>query len=320
MTMRWKLSKLLTLAALSLVSLQPVLANGDQEQSTDDNSTVIDSDGDGYMDCVEKGQYRDDQDNDGVDDSEDDTVDDLQSTTDHDADGIPDYVEKGEYRNNHDNTGKHDSEDLDDDDDGVRDRTESAADKKDHDNSGKADKNDLDDDNDGTEDLSEATCGEVLDHDNDGTKDRTDSDDDNDGVEDDVDEHLEDHDNDGIEDREDSDDDNDGIEDSVDSHLDDHDNDGIEDNQDSSDDGVETVEVEIEHSEFSPADLTIQVGDSVTFTNKDNMVHTASAVDASFTTGDLLEDESYTVTFDEAGTYDYYCFYHSSMTGTITVE
>lgn len=292
----------LSLVAIAGVALQPALAHsGEDHPSQDSEETTLDSnldsDGDGYADCIEKGRYRDDADNDGVDDDEDDTVSSLQTLTDNDADGIPDYIEKSEYRRNHDNTGKHDPEDLDDDDDGLRDRNEDADQKKDHDNTGKGDKRDLDDDNDGIEDLDEVSCGQMFDHDNDDDKDRSDSDDDNDGVEDDEDEYQYDHDNDGSDDQDDANDDDGG-----------------------EDDVADAYEVEIEDSAFAPADLTIQVGESITFTNKDSSVHTATAVHGEFNTGSIEADESVTITFEEAGSFDYYCFFHESMTGTITVE
>jgi plastocyanin len=71
---------------------------------------------------------------------------------------------------------------------------------------------------------------------------------------------------------------------------------------------------------FDPATVTIQVGDSVTWTNDDSAPHTATAEDGSFDTGQLATGDSETVTFDTAGTFDYICSIHPQMTGSVVVE
>ena len=78
--------------------------------------------------------------------------------------------------------------------------------------------------------------------------------------------------------------------------------------------------VQIVDFAFSPAELTITVGDSVTWTNLDAVEHTATATDGSWDTGLLGEGESGTIVFTETGTYDYVCTPHPSMTGRIVVE
>ena len=72
---------------------------------------------------------------------------------------------------------------------------------------------------------------------------------------------------------------------------------------------------------FNPEDLTINVGDTVTWTNNDGMGHTATSTDgpASFDSGNIAAGATWSFTFTEAGTYDYKCNYHSSMTAAITV-
>ena len=77
--------------------------------------------------------------------------------------------------------------------------------------------------------------------------------------------------------------------------------------------------VEIVDFAYAPADLTVAVGDTVTFTNLDAVEHTATATDGSWGTGLLAEGESAAITFSAAGTYDYLCTPHPSMTGRITV-
>jgi len=80
-----------------------------------------------------------------------------------------------------------------------------------------------------------------------------------------------------------------------------------------------THAVEIADFAFSPATLTITAGDTVTWTNEDAVVHTATSVNGAFDSGDLEQGASYSLTFSTAGTYDYLCTPHPSMTGRIVV-
>jgi amicyanin len=70
---------------------------------------------------------------------------------------------------------------------------------------------------------------------------------------------------------------------------------------------------------FSPATLTITAGDTVVWTNEDPMIHTATSVNGAFDSGDLEQGEAYSLTFTTAGTYDYLCTPHPTMTGRIVV-
>ena len=78
--------------------------------------------------------------------------------------------------------------------------------------------------------------------------------------------------------------------------------------------------VTIANFAFSPATVTIQVGDSVTWTNEDSTPHTATAEGGSFDTGQLANGDSESVTFDTAGTFAYVCSIHPQMTGSVVVE
>jgi len=76
--------------------------------------------------------------------------------------------------------------------------------------------------------------------------------------------------------------------------------------------------IEITGFAFSPSTLTIQAGDSVTWTNKDLVAHTATAVNG-FDSGFLEQGESYSFTFNQVGIFDYICTPHPYMQGNITV-
>ena len=74
---------------------------------------------------------------------------------------------------------------------------------------------------------------------------------------------------------------------------------------------------------FSPSKIVVIIGsnNTVTFSNKDNVKHTVTATDGSFNSGDILPGQSWTNTFNTAGTFSFYCIYHSSwMKGTVIVE
>lgn len=78
--------------------------------------------------------------------------------------------------------------------------------------------------------------------------------------------------------------------------------------------------VTIEDFAFAPRTITVDVGDTVTWTNRDTAGHTATADDGSFDTGVLGRGQSGSRTFDEAGTFAYHCEPHPSMTGTVVVR
>jgi plastocyanin len=70
---------------------------------------------------------------------------------------------------------------------------------------------------------------------------------------------------------------------------------------------------------FTPATLTIHVGDTVTWTNNGPAPHTATANNGSFNTGTLQKGQSASHTFTQAGTYAYICTIHPFMHGTVVV-
>ena len=65
--------------------------------------------------------------------------------------------------------------------------------------------------------------------------------------------------------------------------------------------------------------VTIKVGDTITWINKDSYSHTVKANNGEFESGDLANGATFNFTFTKEGTYDYICGIHTFMTGTITV-
>lgn len=81
--------------------------------------------------------------------------------------------------------------------------------------------------------------------------------------------------------------------------------------------------VQIERSRFDPLEVTIAAGGSVEFVNNDPFDHTVtSAKDSSpsYDSGPFGQDETFTQTYDEAGSYDYFCQIHPTMRATVIVE
>ena len=81
---------------------------------------------------------------------------------------------------------------------------------------------------------------------------------------------------------------------------------------------------------YSPATVTINAGDSVTWTNGGNSPHTVTSNDGLFDSSPdcpnnidacIGPGEGYTHTFSSVGTFDYYCKVHGfTMAGTVVVE
>jgi plastocyanin len=76
--------------------------------------------------------------------------------------------------------------------------------------------------------------------------------------------------------------------------------------------------VEDEPDGFQPGTVTIDAGQSVTFGNAHDDLHTATG--GSFDTGILQPDSMATITFDEPGTFPYACMIHSELSGTVEVR
>jgi len=71
---------------------------------------------------------------------------------------------------------------------------------------------------------------------------------------------------------------------------------------------------------FSPTSLTVTAGTTVHWKNLDPEPHTIRAVDATFKSDALDQDDSFNFTFDKPGTYRYVCSIHPQMVGTIVVK
>ena len=80
-----------------------------------------------------------------------------------------------------------------------------------------------------------------------------------------------------------------------------------------------TNDVAIQDRRFNPARITIKAGQSVTWTNNDNLDHTVEAKDSSFSSGTIKRGKTYDHTFSKPGEYPYECRLHPRMKGVVVV-
>jgi plastocyanin len=84
--------------------------------------------------------------------------------------------------------------------------------------------------------------------------------------------------------------------------------------------GGAEVKVDISGFAFNPATITINVGDTITWTNQDSARHNVQADDGSWKSPDLSQGQSFSHTFTTAGTVPYNCGFHASMKATVVVK
>jgi plastocyanin len=82
---------------------------------------------------------------------------------------------------------------------------------------------------------------------------------------------------------------------------------------------AEEMKVTIDNFTFAPAELKLKVGDTVTWTNHDDIPHTVVSA-GKFRSKTMDTDNTFSFTFTAAGDYKYFCSLHPHMTGMIKVE
>jgi plastocyanin len=71
---------------------------------------------------------------------------------------------------------------------------------------------------------------------------------------------------------------------------------------------------------FTPGTITVNVGDTVTWINNGPTPHSATASNGSFDTGIFPRGQSRSHTFNQAGSFAYFCTPHPNMRGTVVVQ
>ena len=81
-----------------------------------------------------------------------------------------------------------------------------------------------------------------------------------------------------------------------------------------------TAEVKIDNFSFGPAAVTVPVGTTVTWINRDDIPHTVVSTEKVFKSKVLDTDEKFSFTFTKPGEYPYFCSIHPKMTGKVVVQ
>ena len=83
---------------------------------------------------------------------------------------------------------------------------------------------------------------------------------------------------------------------------------------------AEEMEVKIDNFTFSPQQITVKVGTTVTWTNDDDIPHLVVSQTPLFKSNALDTEDKFSFTFTTPGSYAYFCALHPHMTGSIVVE
>jgi plastocyanin len=71
---------------------------------------------------------------------------------------------------------------------------------------------------------------------------------------------------------------------------------------------------------FTPADLDIAVGTTVTWMNTDSVSHTSTSNASGWDSGIISPGRQFSFVYQSAGTFSYHCAIHPGMVGTVVVR
>lgn len=71
---------------------------------------------------------------------------------------------------------------------------------------------------------------------------------------------------------------------------------------------------------YTPDDLSVAVGTTVTWRNTDSISHTSTSDASGWNSGTVAPGGQFSVTFQTAGTFPYHCAIHPGMIGTVVVR
>ncbi len=78
--------------------------------------------------------------------------------------------------------------------------------------------------------------------------------------------------------------------------------------------------VRIDNFSFTPAEIAVAPGTTLTWVNGDDIPHTVAATNKAFRSKVMDTDQRYSFTFTAPGTYDYFCSLHPPMQGKVIVK
>jgi plastocyanin len=81
-----------------------------------------------------------------------------------------------------------------------------------------------------------------------------------------------------------------------------------------------TVSARVEDFSFQPARLEVRPGATVVWSNQGQVIHTVTAEDGSFDSGEIDPGAQGRITFSRPGTYRYHCTPHPFMRGVVVVK
>jgi plastocyanin len=80
------------------------------------------------------------------------------------------------------------------------------------------------------------------------------------------------------------------------------------------------VEVDVVDNDYEPRHLTVRTGTEVSWRFAGDAAHDVTDDRGAFESGTMREGDEFLLTFDEPGTYYYYCTLHHAMQGTLVVR
>jgi amicyanin len=75
----------------------------------------------------------------------------------------------------------------------------------------------------------------------------------------------------------------------------------------------------IDKFKFEPDTITVPVGTTVVWENKDDIPHTVVSMDGTFRSAALDTEDTFSFTFNKAGTFEYFCSLHPYMKAKVVV-
>lgn len=84
--------------------------------------------------------------------------------------------------------------------------------------------------------------------------------------------------------------------------------------------GGESAEIAIQNFQFAPAALEVHAGETITWVNHDEEIHSIVSSQGLFTSPGLDGEQRFSFRFEKPGTYEYRCALHPQMKGTVVVR
>jgi plastocyanin len=80
------------------------------------------------------------------------------------------------------------------------------------------------------------------------------------------------------------------------------------------------AQVAIRNFSFAPASIEVRAGETITWVNGDDEIHTITSNQGLFTSPGLEDEQRFSYRFEKPGTYEYRCALHPQMKGTVVVR